>query len=208
MNLASLAPIVAAATFPIAGAHAAIVPVSQDRYIFQSVGEDFFIMAATGFDPFFAEMTLEPGGMVTSSQTSLITAESVSGSGSVGPDEFFILNSATSYFHFVFEIDQATPYSLTGDLNLGFFGSGIAHFSGPGGDIIHFTSSGEESFSWNESGVLEPGQYTLEVFAAMSISGGLSNYQFSLTIPSPGAAAVALFWVVGLPKRKRSQRAN
>ena len=173
-----------------------IVPVSQHRYIFESIGEENFIESAPDFGPFSAAFTA-----VT--QTSSITDLAVTGIGSAGPDEFFSINSVTSYFELVFDINEPFDFTFSGAIATGLFGSAAAQLSGPGGDIVNLTISEFEATQWNETGLLQPGRHTLVVFASNSIGGELSTFDFSFTVPAP-SAALAMALLIVHPRRRRA----
>jgi hypothetical protein len=182
---------------PAAASHADVSLVSQDRYVFESVGELNLVEHAVGFGPFSHAFTI-------TSQTSDIGTEIMTGSGSAGPDDFFSFNSSTSYFKVVFDVVSPQEFAFTGGLTTGIFdGSGVVHFAGPSGDIVNIFSSGDESFTWNESGTLATGQYSLEVFVSNQVGSGLSTFDFTLTVPGP-AGLVAM--LLGLPVTMRGRR--
>jgi hypothetical protein len=70
------------------------------------------------------------------------------------------------------------------------FGSGLVRLGTADSDLVDLISSGGDTFQWNESGILAPGQYTLEVFVSNSIGAELSTFEFSLTVPSPACLAM------------------
>lgn len=178
-------------------AAAAVTPVSQERYVFQSVGKGSMLESADGFGLFSASFS-------GASQVSFISPDVASGTGTVGPDPTFGINSATSYFNYVFDVTSSTDFAFLGSLSTGLFGSAAVHFSGPGGDIVNLTISPFDSVTWNESGTLAPGTYTLEVFASNSIGGELSTYEFALLVPAPAPlAALALAGLVPAARRRR-----
>ena len=178
---------------------AQFVPVSQERYVFESTGKDFFIQESTDFEPFNASFTAV-------AQSSIISADAITGNGFGGPDPTFSINSVTSYFKVVFNVEQSTDYLFAGSLVTGVFGSGVAHFSGPDGAVVDLISSGEDTFAWNEAGVLTPGEYTLQVFISNSIGADLSTFEFSLTVPAPSAAAALIGLGLIPSRRRRTQR--
>jgi hypothetical protein len=180
-------------------AQATFIPVSQDRYIFESIGEENFIQTAPDFGPFSAAMT-------AASQTSTIDPTLISGQGSVGPDPFFSINSATSYFSLVFDIAAPVEYSFNGSLSTGLFGSAQAQLTGPGGELLNLIADEFQSHAWNQTIAFEPGRYTLTVFASNSIGGDLSQFQFGLGIPGPGAMALAALALAAAPRRRRPER--
>ena len=154
-------------------------PLSQKRYVYESVGEEFFLNQAADFGAFDAAFTAV-------SQNSSISTDSILGIGSAGPDPFFSINSATSFFEVVFEVQAETEFLFIGSMTTGIEGgSGLVQLSSSSGDIVNLLSSGGETFNWSESGSLAPDQYTLQVFVSNSIGGGLSTFDFSLTVPCP-----------------------
>lgn len=184
---------IAAFATPVA---AQFVPVGQKRYIFESIGEEFFINQATDFGPFDAAFTKV-------GQTSIIGPESITGIGFAGPDPFFSLNSATSFFELVFTVEQPTFVIFSGEIHTGMFGSGSANLTGESGAIVDLIADEFASVAWNQPLELSPGQYSLEVFVSNSIGADLSTFEFALTVPSPGALAAMLVAVVGARSRKR-----
>jgi hypothetical protein len=179
-----------------APAPAQFVPISQKRYVFESTGEDFFIASASGFEPFDAAFTAV-------AQTSSITSGAIAGTGFAGPDPFFSINSATSFFDLEFTIDQPTYVIFSGSISTGLFGSGSANLSGPSGAIVDLVADEFAGISWNHAAELSAGQYTLEVFVSNSIGGDLSTFEFSFAVPSP-SAAVLIAGAVFVRRRRRS----
>ncbi|MCI0366021.1 MAG: hypothetical protein L0219_19355 [Phycisphaerales bacterium] len=197
MKLHTLAPILAAVMVGCTCAQASVfVPVSQDRYVFQSMGEEFLLLPAPDFGPFSANLG-------AAMQESSIFGDVVFGSGAVGPDPKFSINSATSFFSYVFEVESATDFLFSGSLATGLFGSAAARLSGSAGDIVNITISEFESAVWAESGALAAGQYTLEVFASNSIGGDLSTFTFSFGVPTPATAVPIAVWLIGARARRR-----
>ena len=205
MNRLSMRACVRVATVLLAlalsstGAHAQFVPVSQERYVFESIGEDFFIITAPDFAPFTASLT-------TATHASTILSDHIFGQGSAGPDPVFGVNSATSYFRLVFDVPSATEFAFTGGVSTGEFGSAFAHLSSPGNEIVNIAADEFQSANWNESGLLAPGQYTLELYASNSIVGQLSTFEFALAVPGPGGLGImlALSAVWMRPRRRRA----
>lgn len=180
-----------------APAWAQFVPISQERYVFESTGKEFFIESASDFEPFDAAFTAV-------AQTSSITSGAIAGTGFAGPDPFFSINSATSFFELAFTIDQPTYVIFSGSISTGLFGSGSANLSGPSGDIVNLIADEFAGFSWNHAAELQPGQHSLEVFVSNSIGGDLSTFEFSFVVPSPSAAALVAGAAFGRRRKRRT----
>ena len=82
----------------------------------------------------------------------------------------FSVSAGSSSFHVVFRMLESSGYTLSGFLEGFDLGFSVITFSGPGGTIFSHTSGGQH-FPFNGSGVLQPGDYDLDVTTYGSAHG-------------------------------------
>ena len=105
-------------------------------------------------------------------------------------------SSAYSKMLIVFNIAEATPYTLNGAQD-----TVLTHLdvTGPNNFHIHV----EDLVSYHFAGTLQPGQYTLDLFCNSILgSPGNFNMDFAL-VPSPGPLALGVLSLLSARRRRR-----
>jgi hypothetical protein len=222
----------------------ALTPVSQERHV--EVAVDAFpnfglvlgeSVSASDFAPFSAGVDGFPTPpfpvMVTTAQSSTIGANALhatgsfdvsAGSGSVGS---YVREEPSSVFVVSFQIDEPTPFTLTGLLELELQGcdahtQGRIRLTGPGGVMadVHETFSGypdpdlcidcQTALPIEASGTLAPGSYTLEARVSGSAyeavypndpcngATAMAAYSAHLLAAAPQVPALSPGWIAAL----------
>jgi hypothetical protein len=128
-------------------------------------------------------------GVASATQTSSFSATRLEGSGRASFNSNYQPGSVASIYDITFDVDTATPFSLTGVLENIAPGSLFVSLTGET-EIFAFSAmpSYPYSYPFATSGVLDPGRYRLLVSGAYRGQLGASHqtFQFDLqAIPEP-----------------------
>ncbi len=192
-GLVALAPLVVAPS-----ASALFIPVSDEREVYAEFSDPYFseTIRENPPAPFVAwrDLANAGGAYLATIDSEAVTATRMAASGETsGGSEF---GQARSTFSITFDVDVATPYSLTGNLteNALVFNTSSAISLTAGATTIFSAEADGNSVDFADAGVLAPGQYTLLAesrwFDNVEIFGPPTTYDFVLAVPEPGTGAL------------------
>jgi hypothetical protein len=165
----------------------------------------------------FSHTAAEQSTMLT--PTTISSFGAVEGRGGGWPGTDYLEERSTSYMQIVFDLDGTVDAQLVGELAASFSYVGTSSTrlmlqrDGDADPIysssIELVDMEEDSLAIEESLILAAGRWTLTAIAdedaeALSIGDAhsIASYDFTLTIPGPGAAALLAFGLVS-PRRRR-----
>lgn len=207
-----------------ASTNAVLTPVSQNRAVSgtASAGDsvdfdnDSDSASAPDFGPFVAGAGASAtagagngsGGGSQSSQilpTSIVVSGSAFAVGEGWDFESFGSGSGSSNGTITFTVDCTVDFTFSGTLGAFDSGGAFVGLSGPSGPVFDIGAPHDDFASFDESGVLVPGEYTLTTNASGSASGGggfpgyaSSEYSVALQLAGPTVPLAPPLTRVGL----------
>jgi hypothetical protein len=175
--------------------------------------------SAPNFAPFAGDVNYGSGSSSSpdyaygrATQNSSISTTLLTDSGRI--EAYHGRGGGTSHFNVTFNVLATQTYDFTSSVTNGgfdFVGFDVS-LTGPGG--IVFSGRPFPNTPFNRTGMLEPGQYTLDALGSMggvSTSSTISsNYSMSLSIvPAPASVSLAAAGMLaGLRRRRSGAKAN